>query len=169
MSVSEAVRAVVVAILALASVGCATAPGATSAGTAPSAPATGSPIALPADFPIGTWVVTITEQDLRDAGITDPQLLRENTGTFTKTYAADGTFTVVQEAPTPIRWPVFRGTYTPVGADGTEERTTFPSEYVGEVLHYTWKHEGDGIRFTVLDAQDVVLPFTTGAHVWVPK
>ena len=126
-------------------------------------------IVLPADFPVGSWVVTITEQDMRDGGITDAALIRENIGKFTKTYGSDGTFTLTQDAPNPVEWPVYRGTFTPTGADGIEERTTFPPEFVGEVLHYTWKREGRVVRFIILDAQDPMLPIVTNTYPWQPN
>lgn len=155
------------AILVLAAGACAGLPA--SQPSSPSAAPAATSIALPAGFPLGSWVVTITEQDMRDGNVLDPQLVRENVGRFTKTYAPDGTFTVVQEAPTEVRWPVFRGTFTPTGTDGIEEHTTFPPEYVGEVLNFTWKRDGSAVRFAVRDAQDPMLKIVTETYAWQPK
>jgi len=129
-----------------------------------------SPTALPLPdgFPLGAWTVTITEEDLRDAGITDPGLLAENAGVFTKTYAGDGTWTVAQETDAPIRWPVFRGTYRSSGLNEIEEVTTFPEDYAGDVVRFTWAREGANVRFTVVDPPDPILPILTETHPWQP-
>ena len=141
-------------------------PGASSPG-APASAAASLP-ALPADFPTGSWVMTVTEQDLRDGGVSDPALLRENAGTYTRTYTADGTWTVAAETPVPVRWPVFRGTYT-VEAGQIVEVTTFPTDYAGDVVHYAWSRQGDALVLDVLDPPDPVLPILTEAHPWQPK
>jgi len=123
---------------------------------------------LPEDFPLGAWTVTITEDDLRDAGITDPGMLAENTGVFTKTYAADGTWTVAQETDAPIRWPVFRGTYQAIAPNEIEEVTSFPEDYAGDVVRFRWAREGQNVRFTVVDPPDPILPILTETHPWQP-
>lgn len=129
----------------------------------------GPGLSVPPDFPIGSWVVTITEQDLRDAGITAPGVIAENTGTITKTYSHDGTWTVVQETKGAVATPVFSGTFRPIGLNGIQETTAFPTDFLGEVVNFTWQREGTGIRFTVVDPPDVILPITTETHVWQPK
>lgn len=153
--------ALVATAAAFALAGCASAPGAP-----PSAAASG--IELPAGFPLGSWVVTITEQDLRDAGLTDAGLIKENAGTFTRTYAADGTWTIAQVTSEPIRWPVFSGTFRAIGPDRIQETTNFPDQYRGEVIMFTWQREGSGIRLTVVDPPDPILPITTETHAWQP-
>ena len=146
---------IAVAVLA----GCST--GATSTPTA-----TG--VDLPAGFPLGTWTVTMTEQDLRDAGITEPGLLAENTGLFTRTYAADGSWTIAQQTTQPIRWPVFRGTFRATGPNEIEETTVFPTEYAGDVVKITWQREGSAIRLKVLNPPDPILPILTETRAWQP-
>lgn len=152
------VRGVVAALLFAVLAGC----GAVGGSTSPTVPP------LPQDFPLGSWTVTITEQDLRDAGITDPGMLAENTGVFTKTYATDGTWTVAQETDAPIRWPVFRGTYQATGPNQIEEETTFPEDYAGDVVRFTWARDGANVRFMVVDPPDPVLPILTETHPWQP-
>jgi len=133
--------------------------GATPAATSPT---------LPADFPLGSWTVTFTEQDLRAVGITEVGLLKENAGTFTRTYGADGTWTIAQVTPEPIRWPVFRGTFRSTGPNEIEETTTFPEEYAGDVVRFTWHREGAALRIQVLNPPDPILPILTETHAWQP-
>ena len=125
-------------------------------------------VQVPEGFPLGAWTVTITEKDLRDAGITEPGMLAVNTGVFTKTYGVDGTWTVAQETEAPIRWPVFRGTYLPIGSNEIEEVTQFPEDYQGDVVRFTWTREGANVRFTVVDPPDPILPILTESHPWQP-
>jgi hypothetical protein len=154
-------RGAVLTIMVVMVVGC-------SASTGTPSPST-TPIALPAEFPLGSWVVTITEQDLHDGGVTEPQIVRENVGTFTKMYAADGTWTAVQEAPSAVGMPVFRGTFRATGPNEIEERTTFPSQYTGDLTRLTWSREGNAIRFTVIDPADPMIQIVTATHLWQPK
>ena len=123
---------------------------------------------LPEDFPLGAWTVTLTEDDLRAAGITDPGGVAENAGVFTKTYTADGTWTVAQETDAPIRWPVFRGTFRVIGSNEIEEVTQFPEDYAGEVIRFRWAREDVNVRFTVVDSPDPMLSILTETHPWQP-
>jgi len=127
-----------------------------------------SAAAVPDGFPIGTWVVTITEADLRAAGITEPAGIRENSGTFTRTYAADGTWTVVQSSSEPVAMPVFRGTWRASGPNELEETTTFPPEYAGDAVRFTWAREGANLVLRVVNPPDPILPVVTEAHPWAP-
>ena len=159
-------RWLVVVAMAASLAGCAGGP-VRSASPAPASVATVS--SLPPGFPLGAWVVTITEQDLLAGGLpNEPGLLGENSGKFTKTYAPDGTWTVVQEAAVPLRAPVFRGTFRASGPNEIEETTTFPPDYAGDVVRYTWAREGSGVRFRVVNPPDPLLPVLTETHPWQP-
>jgi hypothetical protein len=139
---------------------------AAACGGVASASPTGFPV--PDDFPLGSWTVTITAEDLRAAGITDAGLINENAGVFTKTYNADGTWTVAQETDAPIRWPVFSGTYRVTGPNEFEELTRFPEDYAGDVVRFTWTRDGENVRFSVVNSPDPILPILTEAHPWQP-
>jgi hypothetical protein len=144
-------------------------PGATPA-------ASGSAIALPNGFPVGTWTTTITAEDLAAVsdeslatiGMSRDNLVKENTGVFTTTLAADGTWSTVQDTDTQVKWPVFRGTYTPVGDDAFDQITTFPPDFAGDVVRFTWRTEGGQLHLAVPDPPDPVLPVLTEAHPWSP-
>jgi len=127
-----------------------------------------SALSLPDDFPLGSWTVTITADDLGAGGVTEAGLINENAGVFTKTYSADGSWTVAQETDVPIRWPVFRGTYRITGPNELEELTQFPEEYAGDVVRFVWARDGGNVRFDVVDSPDPILPIITEAHSWQP-
>ena len=138
-------------------------------GVPATAPATaGTAMELPADFPLGAWTSTITEADLEAAGITDPNILQENAGTFTNTFAADGTWSSVMDTTAAVKWPVFRGTFTPVGEGEMEQVTTFPPEYAGDVVRFTWRMDGDDLVLGVPDPPDPILPIVVESHPWEP-
>jgi hypothetical protein len=156
---------------------CSNASPASSGGPAATAPAaSGSPIALPAGFPIGAWTTTITEEDLAAVsdeslaaiGMSRDNLVKENSGTFTTTFAADGSWSTVQDTDVAVKWPVFRGTYTPAGDDAMDQVTTFPPDFAGDVVRFTWRIEGGRLHLAVQDAPDPVLPVITAAHPWSP-
>jgi hypothetical protein len=155
--------AFVVAIAVAA--GCGSGSGRTASASA-TQPVEGSGISLPPGFPLGTWVVTISEADLRAAGLTNAGEIAENTGLFTRTMGADGRWTVVQTAPTPIRWPVFQGTFRTTGDHAWEETTTFPPEYAGDVVTMRWSLDGDLLQLAVENPPDAILPIITEAHPW---
>ncbi len=140
--------------------------GSTGSSSTSAGSSAGPAISLPPDFPLGTWVITITEADLRAGGITQPGLIAENVGTFTRTARADGTWTVVQSDPGGRIRPVFSGTFRPTGDHEYEETTLFPPDYAGEVIRFRWALEGDGLRVEVLDPPDEILPIQTEAHLW---
>jgi hypothetical protein len=147
----------------------------TASGSAPAASAE-SPIALPAGFPIGSWTTTITADDLESVGddalanigMTRDNFVRENTGTFTTTFAADGTWSTLQKTEPAPKWPVFRGTFVAVGDDALDQTTTFPPDFAGDVVRFTWRTEGGLLHLTVPDPPDPVLPIITEAHPWSP-
>ncbi len=164
----------VVATMALA--GCSAGTPATAVpASAPAAP-NGSALALPSGFPIGTWTTTITGEDLAKVsdeslakiGMSRDNLVKENTGVFTTTISADGTWSTVQDTDVEVKWPVFRGTFTPVGDDAFDQATTFPPDFAGDVVRFTWRMEDGQLHLTVPDPPDPVLGILTAAHPWTP-
>jgi hypothetical protein len=143
--------------------------------TAPSS-AAGASVTLPAGFPVGTWSTTITEEDLEQVddavlssiGMSRANLIKENTGTFTTTFGADGTWSTVQDTDQPVKWPVFRGTFTPVGDDAFDQSTSFPPDFAGDVVRFTWRLADGQLHLTVPDPPDPVLAILTESHPWVP-
>jgi hypothetical protein len=110
----------------------------------------------------------VTRADLAAKGISDVHGQDENSGTFTWTFAADGTWSSVQTSVdgAPIANPVFRGTWT--GGPGTLVVTTiFPPEYADNGLHFTWKIEDGKLSLRVLDPPDPVMPLIVETHPWV--
>jgi hypothetical protein len=170
---APAMLLIAVAILTACS---AAAPGSTAAPASAAPAASGSAIALPDGFPIGTWTTTITEEDLAavsdealaSIGMNRDNLNSENTGVFTTTFAADGTWSTVQDTDQPVRWPVFRGTFTPVGDDAMDQVTTFPPDFAGDVVRFTWRTEAGQLRLAVPEPPDPVLGVVTEAHPWSP-
>jgi hypothetical protein len=148
-----------------------------SAGVAPtplssssvSSPPAASPAALPDGFPLGSWTTTITEADLRAGGMTAEGEIAENAGVVTLTMAGDGTWSTVQEAAVDVRWPVFRGTWTVVDPDTFRQTTTFPADYAGDVVDFTWRIQDDALVLAVDDPPDPVLPIIIESHPWQPK
>lgn len=151
------------AVLTMAAIvaACSTAPASPSdAGGAPSSPA------VPAHFPIGAWTSTITEDDLRAGGVTGDGELGENAGLFTMTMADDGTWTTAQVADVALRWPVFRGTWTVTGPASFSQRTTFPTDFVGDLVDFTWKVENGSLILKVVNPPDHILPIIMETHPW---
>jgi hypothetical protein len=116
---------------------------------------------------VGTWVSTVTRDDLRAAGITADGLLDENSGRFTWTFAADGTWTQRQEAVdgAAINAPVFEGTYELEGSTFVQ-RTTFPAQYAGDRLVFEWRLDGDELSLDLTNPDDPILPAVMEAHPW---
>jgi hypothetical protein len=143
-----------------------------------SAPATTavSSIALPSGFPVGTWTTTITAEDLKAVsdeslgtiGMSRDDLVKENAGVFTTTLAADGTWSTVQDTDAQVKWPVFRGTFTPVGDDAFDQETSFPPDFAGDVVRFTWRTADGKLHLTVPDPPDPILAVVTEAHPWSP-
>ena len=166
------VAAMTVAILAACNAGS----GSASAPAPSAAPSIGASAAIPAGFPIGAWTTTITADDLSsvsDEELATIRISRDNfigeiTGTFTTTFAADGSWSTLQETERPVKWPVFRGTFAPVGEDAFDQVTTFPPDFAGDVVRFTWRIEDGLLHLTVPDPPDPVLAIITEAHPWSP-
>ena len=169
----KARRTVVVVVLAVIAIGCTTSssgsPAATaSASAAPSTPAAGAPSAIPAAI-VGTWTTTITEADLRAAGVTEQAGLDENSGVFTMHVDADGAWSMTQVTDTPIRWPVFKGTSSATGPDSFRQITTFPADYAGDAVDFTWSKTDGALSLRVVTPPDEILPILIETHPWQPK
>lgn len=145
--------------------------------SAPAAASAGaSAVALPAGFPVGTWTTTITAEDLEavgddfltNIGMSRTNLVKENSGTFTTTFGADGTWSTVQDTDAQVKWPVFRGTFTPVGNDAFDQATSFPPDFAGDIVRFTWRTADGKLHLTVPDPPDPILPVITEAHPWSP-
>jgi hypothetical protein len=121
---------------------------------------------LPADFPAGSWTTTITEADLRAAGMTATGELAENTGSFTMTLDPNGTWTTTQRTDTPIRWPVFRGTWEATGPSTFRQRTDFPTDFAGDVVDFTWQLVDGELVLKVPSPPDAILPLIVETHPW---
>ena len=147
-------------LLVVAGAGCAS-PGASPVvGGTPPAAVAGHPL-------IGTWTVDVARSDFEAAGVTDPGLQNENSGRFLWTFAADGSWTQVQQSldGAPINNPVFRGTYV-VEGDQLIATTQFPEQFQDAGLHYTFAVTGDEARFDLLDPPDATLPVIIESHPW---
>jgi hypothetical protein len=138
-----------------------------AASTSPS-PAGASHDPAPVGHPlIGTWTTTITPDDLKAGGITDEGGLAENSGTFTWTFEADGTWRQVQtglDGATLLN-PVFSGWYT-LDDDLLVMVTEFPEQYKDDGLRYEYVVTGDSVTFDLLNPPDPMLPVVVEAHPW---
>jgi hypothetical protein len=161
-TLGRTIRGVAATALVLATI---SACSATAASQAPSSPLA----SVPDDVPIGSWTTTITEADLRAGGLTTEGDLAENAGVVTLTMASDGTWSTVQEADVDLRWPVFRGTWTVVDADTFRQTTTFPADFAGDEVDFTWRMEGGALRLAVDNPPDPVLPIIIETHPWQAK
>lgn len=160
--------ACVVAVTSVLVLGCSTTPGAVTSSTAPGSGSAASPNGLPAGFPLGSWMTTITEADLRAGGITGAGELSENVGTFTMTLARDGTWTITQDTDVPVRWPVFRGTYAATGPSSFQQRTEFPPDFAGDLVDFEWRVDDGTLLLKAPNPPDHVLPIVTETHPWQP-
>ena len=144
-----------------------------AASPAPSGlPAVSAPVSSAASIPsaiVGSWTTTITADDLRAAGLTDEGALAENTGTFTLTLGGDGTWETSQEASVPVKWPVFRGSMEATGTDSFRQTTTFPTDFAGDVVDFTWSIKDGGLLIKVVNPPDPVLPVVMETHPWQRK
>lgn len=152
---------------------CSSAPGVASTAPAESTEAPAASIAatpgpLPSGFPLGSWSTVITAADLQAGGVTGEGEIGENTGTFTMTMSPDGTWTASQISETPLLRPVFKGTWTVSGPDGFTQVTTFPQDYAGDAVDFTWKLEGGSLLLKLVNPPDPILPIITEAHPWQP-
>jgi hypothetical protein len=156
-------RAILVAVVLTCVAGC-TGPAGSPSGDA----ASGSPPSA-LNAPIGTWTTTVTEDELRAAGLTNPGEVTENAGTFTTTFSPQGTWTTSQVSDAPVRWPVFQGTYRAVPGDVLELITTFPTDYAGDVVGVRWRLEGDKLHFELQYPDDEILRLNLEIHPWLRK
>jgi hypothetical protein len=118
---------------------------------------------------VGAWTTTITEADLRAAGITEPAGLAENSGLFTMTLGADGSWSTAQVTDAPVRWPVFKGTYEVTGPSAFRQVTTFPPDYAGDVVDFTWSVRDGALVLSVPNPPDPILPILVETHPWQPR
>jgi hypothetical protein len=146
--------------IALAVVACG--PLAAGPGGSPSAPSGVAPL-------VGAWVTSVTRDDLRAGGITEEGLLDENSGRFTWTFLADGTWTQVQQSldGAAIDAPVFEGLYE-VDGDEFIATTTFPEAFAGERVAFAWRIEDGNLFLDVTNPPDEIQPVVTEAHPWAP-
>ena len=162
---ASATAATTLIALAFALGGC----GPLAAGVA-SPTAEGSPRASGAGGPlVGAWVTEVSKDDLRAGGITAEGMLDENSGRFTTTFNADGTWRSVQESldGAPVSLPVFEGTWEASG-DSLIQVTASPEQYAGERVEFTWRVEDGRLYLDVVNPPDDILPIVTGAHPWTP-
>jgi hypothetical protein len=169
-------RLILAAVVAAISAGCSGGAGASSSPPASAAPsaaapsaAAPSPAAAIPDAIVGSWTTTITEADLRAGGVTADGELSENSGVFTMTLGADGTWSTSQETDVPIRWPVFKGTFVATGPDSFRQTTTFPADFAGDVVDFTWSAEGGSLAVKVPQPPDHILGIIMESHPWQPK
>jgi hypothetical protein len=165
-SVTGAIGALV-AILAV-SVACAAPPVAGTPVASASRAAGSAGAGFPDGYPLGSWMMTLTEDDLRAGGLTRPGELTENTGVFTMTLTGDGTWTTAQVTDAPIRWPVFRGALTATGPNTFNQVTEFPPDFAGDSVDFRWHLDGDDLVLEVLNPPDPVLPVVMETHPWEP-
>lgn len=134
----------------------------------PTAAASSPAASIPPDFPLGSWTTTITEDDVRAAGFTGAGELAENSGTFTMTLSEDGTWTTAQESSEPLKWPVFQGTWEATGPNTFRQRTTFPSDFAGDVVDFEWKVVDGNLVLVLPNPPDPILPVVMESHPWTP-
>ncbi len=168
-------RLAIIVTLAASLAGCSTVGAPTGAerqrdGSSLPSTASGQPshASSPDGFPIGSWSTTITEADLRSAGFTKAGELAENAGVFTMTLDPDGTWTTTQQASVALRWPVFKGTWTVTGPNSFSQRTTFPPDFVGDQVGFTWRRADDALLLKLPNPPDPVLPVVMETHPWQP-
>jgi hypothetical protein len=157
------------AIAALIALGCSVAaPSSPAASSGPEASAAGSGrAAIPAAI-VGSWTTTITRNDLTAAGVTGGEI-DENAGVFTTTFGADGTWSTSQVTDVLVRWPVFKGTFEATGPDSFRQTTTFPSDFAGDVVDFTWSIKDGALVLKVVNPPDPILPIVTETHPWQRK
>lgn len=117
---------------------------------------------------VGTWQMTVSKDDLKGIGISDPGTLNENAGRFTRSFLADGTWTSAQESldSSPIHNPAWRGTYT-VEGDEIRVQIEFPTEYQGDLERYRWTVGGGELQLTMIEpTDDPIARLLTEAHPW---
>ena len=125
---------------------------------------------LPADFPIGVLDDRRSPRPTcRPAASPAKGELGENSGDLhPDDVADDGTWTTAQVADVPLHWPVFKGTWTATGPDGFRQVTTFPQDFAGDVVDFTWKIENGALKLKVVNPPDPILPIIMESHPWQP-
>jgi len=133
------------------------------------APSVTPPAPPPPAFPVGSYTTTITPDDLRAGGVTEEDLLTENSGMFVLTYEPNGRWTMVQTSldGSPIHDPVFRGRYL-VNGDRIRHDVEFPARFVAEGAYdeVTWRLEGDSLHLELVAAGDEIVRVIYAAHPW---
>jgi hypothetical protein len=156
---------IALALLAIVAVACMP-PNPGNSAVPSSAPVSVAPGSPSREAPIGSWLMTISADDLEGAGFTDAGLIGENAGTFTFTLTPDGTWTMAQSTPVPVRWPVFRGTYAVTGATTFDMTTDFPADYAGDVVTVDWSLNAGNLLLRLIAPEDPLLKFQLEAHPW---
>jgi hypothetical protein len=55
------------------------------------------------------------------------------------------------------------------GANSFRQTTTFPADFAGDVVDFTWAIEDGALLIRVTDPPDPVLPIVMESHSWLPK
>lgn len=108
----------------------------------------------------GVYEVEITDEALAAAGVTDPDVVAENHGTFTWTLV-DGTWHVDQVADNPIDNPSDDGTYT---VNGDEISFVAPG-YPPDVFGFTEDADGN-LTFETIHAGDEIVATIFASATW---
>jgi hypothetical protein len=163
-------RLTAIALIAASVIACSTAatdtPGAGASTTA--SPAAASSLPIPGGI-VGDWTTTITEADLRAGGVTGAGELGENAATITLHLGSDGTWSTSQVTDVPVKWPVFKGTLVALGSDSFRQVTTFPADFAGDSVDFTWSRQGAALVIHVQNPPDHILPIIMESHPWQPK
>lgn len=133
-----------------------------------SGPNAASHQAAPQDFALlGSWSTTISKDDVRAAGFTDPGAANENSGMFTWVFEQDGSWRQIQASldASPIVNPVFSGRYTVAGSVVTVV-TEFPPDYRDDGLRYAFELVEGAVRFDLLNPPDPMLPVIVETYPW---
>jgi hypothetical protein len=126
-----------------------------------------SPTASAVAGPAGRWTTTVTEDDLRDAGVTDPALIAAHAGSYRLVLVTDGTWTRIHEPSASAGSSVWRGTWT-AAPDRIRLITAGPAERRGEVLDATWRVREGRLVLRVDEAPADVIRAAVEAHPWAP-
>ena len=55
-----------------------------------------------------------------------------------------------------------------VAGDQLVQDTTFPEQYAGDRVEFTWRIEDGQLHLAVRNPPDDILPVVIGAHPWTP-
>jgi TRAP-type C4-dicarboxylate transport system substrate-binding protein len=113
----------------------------------------------------GIYRFETTDEQLREARVTDPDVIAENHGLFTMTLSG-GDYCWEQKAPNPVAGPIAAcGTYE---IDGDRFIFNFPDGRQPDI--YRWRKTGDGdLKLTALSAAPGDLPIARAwtASLWI--